>query len=120
MLTQHDRAFKEWAVVCDALKTGRQIVLVRKGGIREEEGVFRISDPEFFLMPTYEHQNPMLVQPEFVPSIEASQRRFDQEVLPELLRHPAVNSSGGGGVKHAGRPPVSDPRWAAGCRPRSW
>src|SRR5205807_2127641 len=48
--------------------------LVRKGGIREEEGGFRISDSEFFLMPTYEHQNPKLVQPELIPQIEASRR----------------------------------------------
>jgi hypothetical protein len=64
MLNQHDRAFKEWALVCEAMKQGRQTVLVRKGGIREDEGVFRVNDPEFFLLPTYEHQNPDLLQPE--------------------------------------------------------
>jgi hypothetical protein len=62
MRSQHDRALKEWAVACEAMKAGRQIVLIRKGGIREDDGVFRVNDPEFFLLPTYEHQNPELLQ----------------------------------------------------------
>ena len=67
----HDRAFKEWAVVCEALKSGRQTVLIRKGGIREEDGIFRVDDEEFFLMPTYDHQTPKLVKPEFIPALAA-------------------------------------------------
>jgi hypothetical protein len=72
MLDRHNRAFKEWAVVCEALKCGRQIVLIRKGGIREEEGVFQVNDPEFFLLPTYEHQNAKLVQPQYVGELQES------------------------------------------------
>lgn len=72
MLTQHDRAFKEWAVACEAMKEGRQILLIRKGGIREEGGVFTVNDPEFFLMPTYEHQNARLLEPEWVTRLEAN------------------------------------------------
>ncbi|MCW3096636.1 MAG: hypothetical protein JWL77_2254 [Chthonomonadaceae bacterium] len=73
MKQTHDRAFKEWAVSCQALVEGRQILLIRKGGIREEGGVFRINDPEFWLMPTYEHQNGALLQPEWLPALEAIQ-----------------------------------------------
>lgn len=73
MLSENDRAFKEWAVVCEALKAGRQIVLIRKGGIREDEGVFRITDSEFFLMPTYEHQNAKLLQTPYVKELEEMQ-----------------------------------------------
>jgi hypothetical protein len=71
--TTHDRAFKEWAVSCQALMEGRQTLLIRKGGIREEGGLFRIDDPEFWLMPTYEHQNSALLQPEWLPALEATQ-----------------------------------------------
>jgi hypothetical protein len=39
-------AFKEWAVVCRALASGRQIVILRKGGIIEEGGAFRPDHPE--------------------------------------------------------------------------
>lgn len=73
MLQENDRALKEWAVVCWALTSGRQIVLLRKGGIHEEDGVFRVDDPEFFLMPTYEHQKPDLLTPEAVPHLERIQ-----------------------------------------------
>ena len=41
MLTQHNRAFKEWAVACEAMKGGAQILLIRKGGIRECDDVLR-------------------------------------------------------------------------------
>jgi hypothetical protein len=73
MNTEHDRAFKEWAVACEALRQGRQILLIRKGGIREEGGVFRVADSEFFLLPTYEHQNAGLLQPEFAARLQALQ-----------------------------------------------
>lgn len=70
MLPENDRALKEWAVVCHALQTGRQIMLLRKGGIHEENGAFRVDDPEFFLMPTFEHQDKDLLKPEAIPELE--------------------------------------------------
>ena len=57
MKAECDRAFKEWAVSCAAMQSGEQILLIRKGGIREDGGTFTIADTEFFLMPTYEHQD---------------------------------------------------------------
>lgn len=50
-------ALKEWAVVCRALEMGRQIVLLRKGGIYEASGEFEVEHKEFVLFPTYLHQN---------------------------------------------------------------
>ena len=73
MKEYHDRAFKEWAAACEALRRGRQILLIRKGGIREEGGAFQITDREFFLLPTYEHQNASLLQPEFAARLRALQ-----------------------------------------------
>lgn len=73
MKAECDRAFKEWAVSCAAMQSGEQILLVRKGGIREEEGTFTITDKEFFLMPTYEHQDAGLLQPEWVSRLHALQ-----------------------------------------------
>lgn len=58
------KAFKEWAVVCEALRTGRQVLLLRKGGIHEAKGRFPIEFREFFLQPTYEHQNLGELKPE--------------------------------------------------------
>lgn len=54
-----DVALKEWATVTDALATGRQILLLRKGGILEQsvKNRFSITHNEFLLFPTYLHQS---------------------------------------------------------------
>ncbi len=49
-------AFKEWALVCAALGDGRQCVLVRKGGIAEGRDGFHFRHREFFLFPTFFHE----------------------------------------------------------------
>jgi len=51
-------AFKEWAGVCAALVDGRQSMILRKGGISEDQapGVFAPEHPEFWLYPTWVHQ----------------------------------------------------------------
>ncbi len=49
-------AFKEWAVVCEALLDGRQQVILRKGGIAEGRSGFEFRHEEFFLMPTWFHE----------------------------------------------------------------
>jgi hypothetical protein len=51
-----DVALKEWQVVCRALESGRQILLLRKGGIFEAKRGFEIKHREFLLFPTYLHQ----------------------------------------------------------------
>ena len=74
-------AFKEWAVIADALGTGRQILILRKGGISEGRGGFQVEHPEFLLFPTLFHQQRESVLPD-------AQARFDQLVFPsaEVLR----------------------------------
>jgi hypothetical protein len=59
-----DWAFKEWAVVVDALRTGRQSMILRKGGVAERDGEFRVDHDRFWLFPTYEHQNAAELKPE--------------------------------------------------------
>src|SRR5262245_35473731 len=53
---------KEWASVCSALEEGRQIILLRKGGILEAIGGFELEHPQFFLFPTYLHQNAQMLK----------------------------------------------------------
>lgn len=48
-------AFKEWQVVCDALASGRQAILLRKGGIHEGREGFSFAHDSFFLFPTRFH-----------------------------------------------------------------
>src|SRR3954470_7676983 len=57
-------ALKEWAVVCRALATGRQMVLLRKGGIYEAAGEFELENRRFVFFPTYLHQNLNMLKPE--------------------------------------------------------
>jgi hypothetical protein len=64
-------AFKEWAIVVDALGQGKQIIILRKGGINEGRGGFRLQQNEFLLFPTLFHQQRESVIP-------AAQERFDQ------------------------------------------
>ena len=49
-------AFKEWAVICEALGQGMQSLILRKGGIDEQTGQFAVDHPRFWLYPTYLHQ----------------------------------------------------------------
>jgi hypothetical protein len=48
--------FKEWALVCEALGSGRQRVIIRKGGIAEGRNGFAFRHREFFLFPTFFHE----------------------------------------------------------------
>src|SRR3954467_9503571 len=54
--------FKEWAVVCEALGRGEQSVLLRKGGIAEGRDGFGFRYPEFFLFPTFFHEQAVKVR----------------------------------------------------------
>ncbi len=69
-------AFKEWAIVCDALGRGEQIIVLRKGGISEGKGGFQVEFPQFWFMPTLYHQQ----REQVIPSAQA---RYD-EIAPDL------------------------------------
>jgi len=57
-------AFKEWAAICRALVQGRQRIILRKGGIVEPGGSFRIEHRDFLLLPTFVHQAAESLMPE--------------------------------------------------------
>lgn len=48
--------FKEWSLVCDALGRGEQSIILRKGGIAEGREGFSFRHGEFFLFPTFFHE----------------------------------------------------------------
>jgi hypothetical protein len=60
--TELNIALKEWDTVCRALGSGRQILLLRKGGIYESAGGFEIENRQFLLFPTFVHQNPQMLK----------------------------------------------------------
>ena len=88
-------AFKEWAVICEALAQGQQSLILRKGGIAEEGGTFRPEHSEFLLYPTYFHEHRAGVKPEFLPLLEAAEAarpeprtiRFSHFVRVTGVRH---------------------------------
>jgi hypothetical protein len=82
--TQGNSAFKEWAVSCAALGRGDQVLLLRKGGIHEQDSVFTLDHPAFFLYPTYEHQDPASVKPEahgLLGEVQASRPGLGEQVV---------------------------------------
>jgi hypothetical protein len=56
-------AFKEWAVIFEALADGRQALILRKGGIAEAGGRFEVEHTRFWLFPTYTHQQRAGIKP---------------------------------------------------------
>lgn len=66
-------AFKEWAVICEALAAGRQTLILRKGGIAEEGGEFRPEHADFLLYPTYFHEHRAGIKPEFVTLLDRAE-----------------------------------------------
>jgi hypothetical protein len=54
--------FKEWALVCEALGRGEQTILLRKGGIAEGRDGFGFRHSEFFLFPTFFHEQVVKVR----------------------------------------------------------
>ena len=81
-LNKCQMALKEWAITCDAIGRGEQILLLRKGGIHEDGKDFRVIHREFLLYPTYEHQKADLLRMEHQPALEAllERPRNDEQI----------------------------------------
>ncbi|MFK8183421.1 MAG: DUF1802 family protein [Phormidesmis sp.] len=58
-------ALKEWAVAVNALAKGETMLLLRKGGIKENQGKFSPAAEQVVLLPTFEHQKPELLKPAY-------------------------------------------------------
>jgi hypothetical protein len=65
-------ALKEWAIICDLLLEGRMAILLRKGGIHEAGGAgrFELEHPRFLLFPSWAHQKPEMIKPEFRAKVQ--------------------------------------------------
>ena len=76
-------ALKEWDAQCQLLTAGDLSVLVRKGGIVEPQGNFEVEHTSFLLYPTFLHQNPVELRPEFKDRLQA-------DAHPGRVRVPAL------------------------------
>ncbi len=79
-------ALKEWAVAVDALAAGKQIMVLRKGGIHREDKEFRVVHPEFLLYPTYEHQKAELLKNDSHSDLARTLEEDDVDSLVTLAR----------------------------------
>ncbi|MEP0869650.1 DUF1802 family protein [Trichocoleus desertorum AS-A10] len=75
-------ALKEWAVAVSALVQGQTILLLRKGGIKEQGGTFRVAHDSVVLYPTYEHQKPDLLKPVYAAQVQPVTSGWHPETVP--------------------------------------
>ena len=66
------QALKEWAIAVHALTQGRTIMLLRKGGIREQHRSFQVPYNKVILYPTYEHQKTHLLKVEYSNQVQST------------------------------------------------
>lgn len=108
---------KEWASVCTALSSGRQMILLRKGGIYEAAGEFELEHPAFVLFPTYLHQNLKMLKPEAhvgfeVRSTEPAQVKLSSAgIVTEIIQLRSRSQMDAIDGEHIWAPPLIDMRF---------
>ncbi|WP_126428491.1 DUF1802 family protein [Brevibacillus marinus] len=80
-------SLKEWAVAVKALGEGKQIITVRKGGLYEETREFVLERDTFYLYPTYEHQKPEMIKPEYHADLQATQAEWSPDQQTVTIRY---------------------------------
>ena len=78
-IQQLKHALKEWAIAVDALTAGKTIILLRKGGIRERG--FQVKHRLVWLYPTFEHQKPHLLKPEYASEVVSVESGWHPEQI---------------------------------------
>lgn len=76
--------FKEWSLICEALGRGEQSLIIRKGGIAEGREGFSFKHPEFFLYPTWFHEQPQKVRGQHQLEAPLSDETVEIEVYVQL------------------------------------
>lgn len=75
-------------MVCEALGSGRQVIVIRKGGLAEGRGGLQFQHGEFVLLPTFFHQQAERVVPE--AAFAARETDSDGERESIEIRHAAT------------------------------
>jgi hypothetical protein len=89
-------ALKEWAIICKALEDGRQILLLRKGGIMEYRKGFEAKHNEFLLYPTFEHQSIESIKAEYkekLIEILEEQNKYKQKEIDKDNKNSDINNT---------------------------
>jgi hypothetical protein len=86
-------ALKEWAIVLKALSEGQQIIVLRKGGLIEKKKHFTVEHREFFIYPTYLHQQREGVVPGKAQDLEQLLKSQPSEAEVILLHYAVVHDA---------------------------
>ena len=78
-------AFKEWTLICEALGSGAQSIIIRKGGIAEGRDGFRFKHPDFLLFPTLFHEQ--VAKLKLPPATELPKAREDGQHAVSFTAH---------------------------------
>ncbi|MCS6824807.1 MAG: DUF1802 family protein [Cytophagaceae bacterium] len=78
-------ALKEWSIIVDALGKGKQSILLRKGGIREEGDEFEAKHKTFLLYPTIYHEQEKFIKPDWLPFLNGAQ--YVQNAQQVLIKY---------------------------------
>ena len=76
-----DIGLKEWSATIEALGSGDQIILLRKGGIREDARRFSVAHDQFFLYPTHYHQGADMLKPDARHLLQADAGEPDDPIV---------------------------------------
>lgn len=74
-------ALKEWATAVDALAAGKTIMLLRKGGIKEEGNRFKVARNQVLLYPTFEHQESELLKADYATLVQPVESGWHPETI---------------------------------------
>ena len=74
-------ALKEWSATIDALASGDQLFLLRKGGIRETNRRFELPHRRFLLYPTHFHESDLLLKPKFKRLVDSNDSVASETVV---------------------------------------
>jgi len=70
MLEKNRFALKEWAIIEAAMCRGRQIFMLRNGGLADKNSSFSVEHSEFFIYPTIVHQQRKGIVPAWMAELE--------------------------------------------------
>lgn len=78
-----DIALKEWASICELLIKGEQAVVIRKGGVHEDQGPgrFRLEHDRFALFPAWEHEYEEGLKPGYRDRLEQRDKEPESVTL---------------------------------------
>ena len=78
-------ALKEWAAVLEAMGEGRQILLLRKGGLLDPQDAFRETKEPFLFFPSYTHQAMGFLRTPYQRYMEQARQRHPEDAAAVYL-----------------------------------